>query len=176
MARSGVGAEVGTNSQRLSCPSKSEPIATGPRLSPWAITASRFVTTEHCGNGGGSEARACAAWDDSPTTPSKSMKDTIGSAQAPAVDIPWLLKETAHFGRGATTGLLNWATVLAQIPIAPSRLAPIGIGPPPPARTHPRWACEPTGRFGFGVGFFRSETACQRRSIFQRLPGPAVKP
>src|SRR5437660_3468922 len=136
MARSGAGAEVaGRNSQRLSCPSKSEPIATGPTLPPWAVAALGFAGTEHCGNGGGWE---CAARDDSPKTPSRSMQDTTGSAQAPAVDIPLLLKGTAHFGPGATTRPVNWATVLAQIPPASSRSAPIRIGPLPPARAHTR--------------------------------------
>src|SRR2546426_2574501 len=156
MARSGAGAEVaGRNSQRLSCPSKSEPIATGPRLPPWAVAALGFTGTEHCGNGGGSGPWECAAGDDSPKIPSKSMQDTTGSAQASAVHIPWLLRETAHFGRGATTRPVHWATVLAQIPPTSSRAAPIRIGPLPPARARPRWACEPTGRFGFGVGFSR---------------------
>src|SRR3989442_8269339 len=118
MARSGAGAEVsGRISQRLSCPSKSEPIATGPRLPPWAVAALGFTGTEHCGSGGGPWEGA--ARDDSPTTPSKSIQDTTGSAQAPAVPIPWLLKGTAHFGRGATIRTVNWATVLAQIPATP---------------------------------------------------------
>src|SRR5882724_10763272 len=119
MARSGAGAEVaGRISQRLSCPSESGPIATGPRLPPWAVAALGFTGTEHCGSGGGTWEGA--ARDDSPTNPSKSMQETIGSAQAAAVDMSWRLKGTAHFGRGATTLSVNWATVLAQIAPSPS--------------------------------------------------------
>src|SRR6266498_5036624 len=126
MVRSGAGAEVAVqHSPRQSCPSKSEPIANGPRLPAWAVALLGFTGTERFGNGGGSRPWESAARDDSPKTPSKSIQDTTGSAQAPAVDIPWLSIETAHFGRGATTRPLNWATVPAQMRPTPSGSAPI---------------------------------------------------